>query len=388
MATLANAVIQDLTYTEKRLGLGISITYTNDAIAGSESVILVGHDIKVKMQSGVSTATQIKTAIEAHNEAKDLVTITVSGVGANAQVSCVNALLANGSVAVKASKQIGGILYTAKTAGVAGNSITVTYANHATTLSAVAVANDITVTFKSGTTKMSAIMALIRADVDCNALVSVTQVVPDSEQYSSYAPTVSLVGGAAAVESSVAIQDLTFASITQDSSKNGKLITYTTGATAGSEVVAVVNGNVTVQIEDGVSTAAQIKTAVDLETDFTDDYTCTVSGLGTTAQITVNGSILSGGLGNGPLAKYVDQSTLALTGSYQLINFNFTARQMSIINDETTGSKAVVYSYDGLTQHGQLDPGESLTLDKANANGIFLKNVGGAPAYKVIAAAL
>jgi len=113
MATLANAVIQDLTYTEKRLGLGISITYTNDAIAGSESVILIGHDIKVKMQSGVSTATQIKTAIEAHNEAKDLVTITVSGVGANAQVSCVNALLANGSVALKASKQIGGILYTA-----------------------------------------------------------------------------------------------------------------------------------------------------------------------------------------------------------------------------------------------------------------------------------
>jgi hypothetical protein len=389
MATLATAVIQDLTYTEKTLGLDVSITYTNDGVAGSEVVSVSGHNISVKIESGVSTATQIRTKVLAHNEAKDLVTIVISGTGSNAQVSCVRASLANGSVALKASKQIGGILYTAKVAGVAGNSITIQYVHHATTLSAVATGNDIVVTFKSGVTKMSAIMALIRADTNCNALVAVTQVVPDSEQYVSYASSaLNLATGADAIESSVIVQDLTFASITQDSSKNGKTITYLPGGTAGSEVVTVLTGNVTVEIEDGVSDADDIKTAVDLVTAFTNDYTCTVSGTGSNAQTTVNAVALSGGVGNGEAAIFVNDAALTLTSNYQLVNFNFTARQLFIVNDESSGAKAVIYSYDGITDHEQLDPGESITLDNANANGIFLKYGTGAPAYKLMAAAL
>jgi len=79
---------------------------------------------------------------------------------------------------------------------------------------------------------------------------------------------------------------------------------------------------------------------------------------------------------------------MALTTSYQLINFNFTSRQMTIDNDETTGTNTIVYSYDGIHEHGHIKPGEALTLDTANANGLFVKYLNGAPAYKVIASAL
>jgi hypothetical protein len=387
MATLASVVIQDLTYTEKSLGLGVTITYKTNGVAGAEVVTVLGHTISVSI--GSSTAAQIKAAIEAHNEAKDLVTIVVSGTGSTVQKSCASNPLLGGSIALAASKQIGGILYTEKTAGVAGNSTTVAYAHHPTTLSAVATGTDIVVTFNSGVTKMSAIMATIRADSACDALVSVTQVVPDSEQLIAYAATpINLVGGADAVESSVVIQDLTFASITQNASKNGKTISYTTGATAGAEVVTVTSGNVSVQIQNGVSTATQIKTAVDLVVAFTNDYTCTVSGTGATAQKTVNAAVMSGAVGDGVAAKFVSSATLVLTTSYQAVNFGFRARQLVIDNDETTGSKTVIYSYDGITDHGVIAPMEALTLDTANANGVYLKQSGGAPAYKLMASSL
>lgn len=387
MATLASVVIQDLTYTEKSLGLGVTITYKKNGTAGSEVVSTLGHAITVSI--GASTATQIKAAIEAHNEAKDLVTIVVSGTGSNVQKSCVSNPLLNGSVALKASKLIGGILYTAKATGVAGNSTTIAYANHATTLSAVATGTDIVVTFKSGVTTMSSIMATIRADTACDALVDVTQAVPDSEQLVAYASApINLADGADAVASSVVVQDLTFESLTLNASKNGKTISYTTGATAGAEVVTVTSGNVSVQIQNGVSTATQIKTAVDLVVAFTNAYTCTVSGTGATAQKTVNAQVTAGAVGDGVAAKFVSNSTLALTTSYQVVNFGFRARQLVIDNDETTGTKNIVYSYDGITDHGVIAPMEALTLDTANANGIYLKNAGGAPAYKLMASSL
>jgi hypothetical protein len=264
MSTLASVVIQDLTYTEKSLGLGVSVTYTNDGVAGSEVVSVLDHAISIKIQSGVSTATQIKTAVDANILAMTQVSVAISGTGSNVQVSAVNAALANGSVALAASKQIGGILYTAKATGTSGNSIRIKYEHHLTTLSAVAAGNDITVTFNSGVTKMSAIMATIRADSACNALVSVAKMVPDSEQLIAYAIVfTSLVGGAAAVAGSVVVQDLTYSSDLLDNSRNGSKITYTIGATAGAEVVTVTGNDVSIQIQNGTSTATQIKTAFD-----------------------------------------------------------------------------------------------------------------------------
>lgn len=81
-------VLQDLTYT----GLSgnaddndTTIEYVDDGTAGSETVGVVGQAITVHMEDGVSTATQIKAAIDGTPAAAALVSIAISGTGSNPQ---------------------------------------------------------------------------------------------------------------------------------------------------------------------------------------------------------------------------------------------------------------------------------------------------------------
>lgn len=94
----ASATVQDLEFTETQLGLGVRITYLPGATAGSERVHRTqDREIKVHIEDGVSTAAQVKAAIE-RSEASDLVTIAVLGDEENPQ--------SVGSVAVAASGTI------------------------------------------------------------------------------------------------------------------------------------------------------------------------------------------------------------------------------------------------------------------------------------------
>jgi len=95
----ASIVIQDLTYTADAAGPSgndINITYTGGGTAGSEIVTVDGTDISVQIQSGVSTATQVKTAIDASIPASALISVAISGGGANAQVTVAQTFLAGG----------------------------------------------------------------------------------------------------------------------------------------------------------------------------------------------------------------------------------------------------------------------------------------------------
>lgn len=55
--------------------------------AGSEVVTVVGSAIKVKFQSGVSTATQIKAAVDAYGPAAALINTTIVGTGSTPQIA-------------------------------------------------------------------------------------------------------------------------------------------------------------------------------------------------------------------------------------------------------------------------------------------------------------
>ncbi|MEM1944704.1 MAG: hypothetical protein QXX57_03065 [Nitrososphaerota archaeon] len=89
VGTTAQAVIQDLTFDAAAgnglAGNGISIEYVGGGLAGSEVVTVNGNAIEVEIEDGVSDADDIKAAIEADLDAAALVSITVSGVGGNAQ---------------------------------------------------------------------------------------------------------------------------------------------------------------------------------------------------------------------------------------------------------------------------------------------------------------
>lgn len=84
----ASLIEQDLTYTAIEEGVNgndITIEYTAGALAGAEVVTVVGNAISVQIEDGVSTATQIKTAVDALPAAAALVSVAVTGIGAATQ---------------------------------------------------------------------------------------------------------------------------------------------------------------------------------------------------------------------------------------------------------------------------------------------------------------
>jgi len=80
------------------------------------------------------------------------------------------------------------------------------------------------------------------------------------------------------------IQDLTYSAVATNATGELVTIAYTTGATAGSEVVTVVGNAISIQIQSGVSTATQVKAKFDASAAAIALATCTISGTGGTAQ--------------------------------------------------------------------------------------------------------
>lgn len=92
--------------------------------------------------------------------------------------------------------------------------------------------------------------------------------------------------------------DLTFTAVEGGSGGNDITITFADTATAGSETVDVTGTDIVIGIEAGVSTATQIKTAYDAESDATDLATCAiVSGQEAEVQAAASEAPLAGGDG-------------------------------------------------------------------------------------------
>lgn len=90
----------DLTFTSVATGVDandITITLADTATAGSETVDVTGTDIVIGIEAGVSTATQIKAAFDAEEDATDLATCAiVSGQDSETQAAAAEANLAGG----------------------------------------------------------------------------------------------------------------------------------------------------------------------------------------------------------------------------------------------------------------------------------------------------
>lgn len=85
-----SVTVQDLTYTWNTPGEdanSYSVEYVDTATAGSESASLIGFVITVAIESGVSTATQVKAAIDAVPSFVSALTVTISGTASNPQVT-------------------------------------------------------------------------------------------------------------------------------------------------------------------------------------------------------------------------------------------------------------------------------------------------------------
>lgn len=87
---LAAKTIQDITYTSTHLGATgelVTIAYTAGATAGSEVVTVVNNAISIQIDSGNSTATQVKAKFDASAAATALATCTITGTAGTAQTA-------------------------------------------------------------------------------------------------------------------------------------------------------------------------------------------------------------------------------------------------------------------------------------------------------------
>lgn len=96
----ASLVKGDITFTAVDAGddgNDISIEMLDTVLAGVEEVNVSGNKISIAMESGVSTATQIKTAFDLAESALALATCTISGTAGNAQTAFIEDNLENGA---------------------------------------------------------------------------------------------------------------------------------------------------------------------------------------------------------------------------------------------------------------------------------------------------
>ncbi len=83
---------------------------------------------------------------------------------------------------------------------------------------------------------------------------------------------------------------------------------YTSGATAGAEVVTVSTNAISVQIQTGVSTATNVKTAIDASVAASALVYCIISGTAATAQTTASATSLTDYYAYLPLAETTTDS--------------------------------------------------------------------------------
>lgn len=119
----------------------------------------------------------------------------------------------------------------------------------------------------------------------------------------------------AGVAASLVIQDLTITADTPGSFQNSFTVEYTSGGTAGAEVVTIVGPAISVQIDSGVSTATQVAAALNGNVSFASNATAVVTGTGSNPQVTQAATNLSGGEDAGrKQAAYLD-GDVEITGS-------------------------------------------------------------------------
>lgn len=90
---------------------------------------------------------------------------------------------------------------------------------------------------------------------------------------------------------------VTYTAVATDNTGNSITVAYTGGATAGAEVVTVVGSAISVQIENGVSSITQVRTAVNLAA--AASALVLATGTSATAVSTATAGSLSGGITGG-----------------------------------------------------------------------------------------
>lgn len=165
----------------------------------------------------------------------------------------------------------------------------------------------------------------------------------------------------AGVQSSIVIQDLTI-TFTLVGDNDNITIEYVDDATAGSETATFSNPNIVVHIESGVSTATQVKAAIDANTTINANVDTVITGTASNPQVTQAQTNFSGGE-NAGIRKAAD-----LTGDVSING------SLSFTGALSIGALSAFYSEALSDGGGTPDSGHSLITQPTVANGVTVAN--------------
>jgi hypothetical protein len=122
-----------------------------------------------------------------------------------------------------------------------------------------------------------------------------------------------------------------------------------------------------------------------------DGWECTVSGTGSTAQVTVNEAATSGAIAPSGTSFLMTEAERTIKENYFVYQFGFIPSRLRIKNTDPSGENILVISYDGVNPAVALAAGQELLLDSAGIripHAVALKYTTGAPAYVIEASAI
>jgi hypothetical protein len=283
-----------LAYTQNGAAVGATVSGaalaggTGD-VAGSEAVTVASSAISVIIESGVSTATQVKTAIDADGSAAALVNISVSGTGSNAQTAIAVQTLTGGTESA--------IDVTNNTFAISAhgyeNGARVRVASTGTLPNPLAAGTDYWVVEKaSGTFKVSASFGGGAVNITDQGAAAATITVTPRGSTAAEIKTACDAGGAGVTS----LIDVVGTSSNSQVTAVAASLAGGLGGTAGNETVTVVGSVIKVYLETGVSTATQVKAKVDASSPAAALVDVSVTGTGSDAQVVTAATALEGGV--------------------------------------------------------------------------------------------
>lgn len=291
-ANKAEVIIQDIDYlaqTGGTAGNSLNVRYTDDVTAGAEFADFDGTHLNVHIQSGVSTATQIKAACDANVSVVPIIRVTISGVGSNAQTAPVSqpTSLTGGAAAI----------------GDAGHEVV------------NLTGTSLTVTLQGGTSTASQVKAA----------------------FDAYSPAFSIIACTISGTSSTA-QTAPVSPVSFHSGANALGL-------AGAETVQVTSNAIKIYLQSGVSTATQVRTAFNASSPATALATCSLVGIGSAVQFApVSPKNLMGGKNQEysfNRAELTDAGSFA-EGNASILAEDVHAQGQSIVDGHASFNEAVL----------------------------------------------
>jgi hypothetical protein len=81
---------------------------------------------------------------------------------------------------------------------------------------------------------------------------------------------------------------------------------------------------------------------------------------------------------------YTDGTMTTLTTTYQYLPFGNVMGEITLVNDDPSGANKLSFSWDGTNVHGILAPTQSVSFDKCNKSGVYVKYITAAPAFRIM----